>query len=196
MWRANVGRSETAEFRIEPEFGQRAENGIESSSSSDGCDVLQEDVAGSNVANDADEVEVESAPLSVDAGPLPGKGQVLAGETACHQIDTAPETVCGERPHVRPDRSVVQVARRHPGSEDGRCVGFPLHISQTSASWEDAADGEVEGADAGKQADMAFGRYSQAIHLPAFRLTYRRRASMDLHVGQIRPFFGPVSRIG
>jgi hypothetical protein len=147
MWRANVGRSETDPLRIEPDFGQRSENGVESSSHSDGCDVFQEDVARSNVANDADEVEVESAPFTVDAGTLPGERQVLTGETSRHQIDTAPETVCGERPHVRPDRSVVQVARRHPGSEDGRCVGFPLHISQTSTSGEDAADGEVEGAD-------------------------------------------------
>jgi hypothetical protein len=60
MWRANVGRSQTPILRIEPELGQCAENGVESSSSSDGCDVLQEDVAGSNVANDPYELEEES----------------------------------------------------------------------------------------------------------------------------------------
>lgn len=157
MRRTNVGRSKTAPLRIEPDFGQRPENGIESSSSSDGCNVLQEDVAGSNVANDPDEVEVESAALAVDPAPLAGQGEVLAGKPADHHADTASECVRGECPHVRPDRSVVQVARRHPGCENGRCVGFPLHVSHGAGSWEDSSHGDIEGADPAEQTEIAFG---------------------------------------
>lgn len=165
MWRANVGRSQAAPFRIEPELGQRPENGIESSASSDGCDVLQEQVAGSYVANGADEVEVEAAPLAADAGSLSGEREILAGEASDHQIDTISESSAWECADVRPDRSVVQVARRHPRSEDGCCVAFPLHISQGSTAGEDPGNGQIKGADAGEQAERVLGMYNH-IHAP------------------------------
>ena len=58
MWRANVGRSQTAPLRIEPELGQRPENGVESSKS-ESSDVFQEDVDWSQSANGICEGEEE-----------------------------------------------------------------------------------------------------------------------------------------
>jgi hypothetical protein len=147
MWRANVGRSETPILRIEPELGQCAENGIESSSSSDGCDVFQKQVAGSYVANDPYELEVEAAALGVDAGSFACKAEILTGKPSDHQIDTASESAAWECADVRPDRRRVQAAVFHARDEHGCGVGFPLHKTQTADAGEDALDGEVEGAD-------------------------------------------------
>jgi hypothetical protein len=50
-------------------------------------DVLHEDVAGSKVANGSDVFTPQAGPGSVDPGSLPGKAEVLAGESSAEDID-------------------------------------------------------------------------------------------------------------
>jgi hypothetical protein len=96
MRRTNVRRSKAAPFRSEPDFGQRPRNGVEVASHSDGCNVLQEEVADSQVANGIPEGEEESRPLAPDAGPESGQAEVLTGETADSHVRTASEQAEGE----------------------------------------------------------------------------------------------------
>jgi hypothetical protein len=104
MRRANVGRSETAPFRIVPAFGQSTENGVESSSHSDGCDVFQQDESRSYLANDPENVMPEAGPFAVDAGSLPCEGEILAREPRNDEIHDSTPRCAVEGCEIVPDR--------------------------------------------------------------------------------------------
>lgn len=129
MWRANIGRSQAAPLRIEPEAGQRPENGVESSKS-ESCDVLQEDESWSQVANGVRESEEESGSPAVDAGPAPGETDVLTGKAADNQVRTAREESDGDAPNVGPHRrrSAASFLHTRRQSEDRR--ELVLHVAQ------------------------------------------------------------------
>jgi len=63
------------------------------------CDVLQEQVSGSYFANQPHPVEKESAPFAVDACPLPGGADVLAGKSSSPQVGSG-DVFCSERGDV------------------------------------------------------------------------------------------------
>jgi hypothetical protein len=105
MGSANIARSETAPFRIEPAFGKAPENNVESSSGELG-NVLQVDVAGSNLAKDAEDLEPEAGALTVDAGATSGQGDVLAGEAGNDKIHDATPRSAVEGFEIVPDREM------------------------------------------------------------------------------------------
>jgi hypothetical protein len=90
--RSSVVRAQAAPFRIEPHRGQVTEDDSKPSSN-ESCDVLHEDEAGSNLANDPSKLPPESAALAPDAFALPGVADVLTGEAASDEIhDSTPRS--------------------------------------------------------------------------------------------------------
>ncbi len=79
---ADVGRVEAAPLRIEPERGQVAENGSQAPSKQP-CDVLQQDVAGSKLANAAGDLWPEPPRVGLGLAGA-GVGDGLAGEPGGH----------------------------------------------------------------------------------------------------------------
>ncbi len=165
MWCANVGRPKTAPDSIEPDFGQRPENGIESSKS-EGCNVLQEDVAASHIANGICEGEEETRLRSVDACAGSGKADVGAGKAADNHVCTASELTCWDRPSVGPHRRLSEASRFHTRRQPLDGCELVLHVEDAARLWKDSADGVVELAGAAEEAfSSARGRYTH-IHPP------------------------------
>lgn len=128
---ASIGRREHAPLRIEPHRGQVAENCSKPSSNKEARDVLQEDVAGSHVANDAGDVGPYPS-LVVEAPALAGCAPGLAGEAGGDHPDTCEQRGVQVGEVSAPNRCRLQGLVRHPRQEDGRRVGFPLNVSHHS----------------------------------------------------------------
>jgi hypothetical protein len=101
---SDLGRADTAPFRIEPDFGQVSEN-LSQSGSKQTWDVLQKDVSRSHVANDANDVGPDP-PLVLGALALPGNGEWLAREARSDDIHTATPRFTVEGGEVVPHRSL------------------------------------------------------------------------------------------
>jgi hypothetical protein len=84
--RSNTGSRKHAPSSIVPARGQLPENSPEPASK-ESCDVFQQHVAWSNLANDADDLEKESAALSVESGPASCDAEILTGETTAEDVD-------------------------------------------------------------------------------------------------------------
>jgi len=78
MRRSNVGSSQHCPAAVIPERGQITEHSSESPSKERWA-VFHENVAGSNLANDARHVGPHAASLAVNAGAFAGHADVLAG---------------------------------------------------------------------------------------------------------------------
>lgn len=102
-----------APLRIEPCFGKRSENGIQSSSS-DRCDVLKEEVAASQTHSGVEHVEEEAGAGSVETFALAGRADVLAGEASAEEVRVSD---VGDAPHVGPNRSGVKAPVRKARSQ-------------------------------------------------------------------------------
>jgi hypothetical protein len=87
MGSADVGGTEHAPLRIEPEFGQRPENNIKPPAS-DCWDVLHEDESRSHLANDPVHLPPETAALSCEARAFSRDRDVLAREAPGEDIDS------------------------------------------------------------------------------------------------------------
>ena len=110
MRRSDVDSAETVPLRIEPQGGKVGEDSSEAPNN-EGCDVLNDDEAGSNHANDAGVLAPESAPLSVDALATPRVADVLAGESTTDDVDMLKLLSCA--PDVFVPRGVRPVLREH-----------------------------------------------------------------------------------
>lgn len=96
------------------------------------ADVLPEEERGFALVGNADLLEEEPAPFSVEPGLLSGDGEVLTRRAASDAIhDTTPRASI-EGGEVVPDRSLTQGLLRHPGHEAGRGEGFPLDVHHTA----------------------------------------------------------------
>jgi hypothetical protein len=93
MGKANVGSRYAVPFCIKPERGQVSEN-LSKSPSKQSCDVLHDDVAGSNLANNSGILSPEPTSLARQAGPEADRADVLAGEAATDKIGS--NSICGE----------------------------------------------------------------------------------------------------
>lgn len=103
---------------IIPERGQVPEN-MTRSPSKETWDVLQHDVAGSNLANDAGNLSPEPS-VVVDAASGSCRGPRLAGEARSDAIHDATPASAVEGANIVPDRSWLQGLFFHPCHEDGR----------------------------------------------------------------------------
>ena len=98
-------------FRIVPAFGQLSEYSIHPPSK-ECCDVLQEQVSGSYLANQPQEVEEQSASLASDSFSFSGIGNILTGEPSRPQVRLRQlgRVQCGDVP---PSRHVGPVLGEH-----------------------------------------------------------------------------------
>lgn len=140
-----------APLRIEPQRGKVSEDDIESPNK-EGCDVLHEDVPGSNLANDAREVNPESAALAADPGSFPGVADVLAGEAASDEIHDSTPRATVEGGDIRPDRCRMKPAVFRTRRQDCGGIGFVFHAADR-ASDSGALKSQVEPAPTGKKGD-------------------------------------------
>ena len=148
----DVGRRTHDPLRIEPEAGQLSENSIEPPNKQP-CDVLHEDVAGSNLANDSDHLEPEPTTGSVEAGLLAGVGHVLAREAAAHDVDAPSPGGPVEGSDVVMDRELLEESVALPRLEDAPAVGVKFDRAHAAVAEQHAA--EDAAADAGEEVELA-----------------------------------------
>jgi hypothetical protein len=150
MGSSGIVRAQTAPFRIEPHRGQVPEHAVESSSS-ESCDVLHEDEAGSYLAHDASEVRPQAGPLPVNALALPGVADVLTGEAASDEIHDATPRAAVEGGDIRPHRARSQATLFHLAYQRRGGESVPLHETDRANARHLQTEGEP--ASAGEQFD-------------------------------------------
>ena len=135
MRRPNVGSSQHCPFAVIPERGQITEDSPKASSK-EGWAVLHEDVAGSNLANDARHVSPHAASGSVDSCTPPRHADVLAGKAARYDVNTASPRSAVKGLNVIPDREGREKAVILSGGKNACGVGLPLNSTDGSPSEE------------------------------------------------------------
>ena len=100
---AKVGSSQHSPSRIKPHLGQVTEDDV-NSPNKESCDVLHEDVARFNFANDAGHFLPQPAPRAFDAFLLAAVADVLARKAARYQVNKASPRSAVKTAHVRPNR--------------------------------------------------------------------------------------------
>jgi hypothetical protein len=88
MWGTQSAERKQRPLRIKPDSGQVAENSAHSPMKQR-CDVLHDEVSGSNLANQPEKLSPQAAPLPVDPLSLPGIANVLTRESAADDVDVA-----------------------------------------------------------------------------------------------------------
>lgn len=143
--RADLIRAETIPARIVPAGGKILQDPIEPTSK-EARDVLEDDDAGPELADDAGEFPPQSGTLpGLESNPRSSCADVLAREPPADDVDSV---VFGGDPHVVHVSPAVDP--RPPLVEDFSAVGGSLALPDASGS-EDVLDGEVEPADAGER---------------------------------------------
>jgi hypothetical protein len=120
-------------------------------------DVFQDDDAGSNFIDHPEEVFPKPA-FVFESSPLPGNAEGLAGDASSDAIHFAAPRLAVEIGKRSPDRSLIQGRVFHPRHEIGRCVTFPLNISDGAKSGPEDSESKLESSNSGTN--------SQAIHSP------------------------------
>jgi len=138
MWCSNGLRRQTSPLSIEPEVGQRPENGIEAPVS-ESCDVLHEDKLGSHFANDSMHFPPEAGPLSCKSSASPSDADVLAWEAAADDVDVASPWLAVESPDVIPDREPRKGSVGLPSEQDSPGVGIKLNSASDAPSKQSPA---------------------------------------------------------
>jgi hypothetical protein len=111
-------------------------------------DVFDEDDARADFADEARVLPPEAGPLAFDAGAFAGKADVLAGESAAHDVDGGKISSCAD---VVMAVCLGPVPREHAPAE---FIDLDL---PNGAGPEHALEGELEAADAGEErADRGF----------------------------------------
>jgi hypothetical protein len=152
---ADIGRSEQAPLRIEPELGQRPQNSSETSSRSERWDVLQHDEAGSYFAKHPCDLGPEP-PLVVFSELLAGDAPGLTGEAGSDAIHLAAPCRAVEVSKVKPDRRRSQVSRLHLSDQARGGESFPLHVADAhSRTTGRELQAELETAVSGTEPDDA-----------------------------------------
>jgi hypothetical protein len=126
MRSAGVGSAEHSPARIEPHLGQVSKYNSKPPSS-EHWRVLHEREAGSYFTNDAGHFHPEPGLLSVDPSALAGGADVLAGEAARNDINTAAPRATVKGLHVRPNWEWLEKAIVLSLSKNGRCVGIKFN---------------------------------------------------------------------
>jgi hypothetical protein len=144
--RADVARSDTRPFRIEPERGKVGKQ-LTESMSIEPWHVFEEDDRGVALSDDSDDGRPDP-PLVVGALPLAGDGPRLTREARRDEIHDSTPRLASEGRNVVPDRSEIQGLVFHPGHEDGRGEGFPLDVANGSIPFSEShSEPEIEPTD-------------------------------------------------
>jgi hypothetical protein len=134
MWGANIGRSNSSPFRIEPERGKFSKYGSSCWKSENWRDVFNKDPSGLNFANDSHVLEKESAGVSVEPGLASCNAEVGAWETSNDAVHPAIKRAAVEGSNVGPDSSLAQAAVFHTRRQDCGRWSFPLHEADSASA--------------------------------------------------------------
>lgn len=93
----------------------------------------------------------------MDADPSAGVGDVLAGKPADNQVRTISEQLDGERENVVPHRRRTEPSFLHTARQPEDVLDTVFHEEDRLNLVKDPFNGEVEGADAGEEADITAG---------------------------------------
>jgi hypothetical protein len=156
MRRSDLGRAPHSPLRIEPERGQVSENSLDPPSK-DSCDVLQEDVSGSNLANDPGDMGPEPGARSLDPDPESCVADVGAREARNDEIHRATPRLASEGREIRPNRRTSQSFFFHARSQDLAAEGFDLHVADDASSSARQRDASVESPASGAEAKHSDG---------------------------------------
>jgi hypothetical protein len=128
-------------FRVIPDRGQVSEYGVESSSKQS-CDVFDDHILRSNLANESCEVTPKTGPRACNSSTLAGGADVLTGESAADKIDAN----FGKSKQVCVEFSDIGEAGdgRPVLSEHGAAVGF--NLAEGNGSHPGALKSETESA--------------------------------------------------
>jgi hypothetical protein len=126
------GSRDTVPLHVIPALGQVSENGSKVFVSKEAWNVLQQDVAGSHLANALQgfrpEVPVVPVPLA-----LPGDGKGLAGEArredVNHALIASGVPVTEECADIAEDRGFFEESVLNPLREDFLAVFIDLHVA-------------------------------------------------------------------
>lgn len=105
--------------------------------------VLEEDEFGPALADDAGDVGPEMA-LIGGAELLAGGAERLAGVSRNDEIHCSAPRAAVEGLKIVPNRSEIQGLVFHPRHENGRAVGFPLDVTDSTGSGEGSVHCKVE----------------------------------------------------
>jgi hypothetical protein len=126
--RSNVGCSQHAPMRIEPEFGQVCENSVKPPRS-ERWRVLHVRVRGSHVAKDSRHLSPQSGALAVEAVSASGNGDVLARKTSRYHINKAAPFSGVKTLDVRPNRENREMSIGLSLRQNGRAEGITLNCA-------------------------------------------------------------------
>jgi hypothetical protein len=143
--RANVGSSQHTPSRIEPERGHVTEDASKSASN-ESWGVLHEDVARSNLANDASELGPEAGAFSVDTCALAGDADVLAGKAARNHVNNSSPRSSVKGANVIPNRERREKAVILSGDKYACGVGVEFDGADGSPSEQVAAENAATSA--------------------------------------------------
>jgi hypothetical protein len=110
--------------------GKIAEDALESVSN-EPWDVLNEDVEGSYLANDASDFRPEPTGV-INASAIATGTERLAREAGRDEIHSATIEFAREALEIVPDRCRIQGRLLHPHHEHGRCEGVPLTVTHAA----------------------------------------------------------------
>jgi len=113
-------------------------------------DVLEEDEGRFAFADDPCHVRPEVAWVR-RAATLARHAERLARISRAEDVHRAAPRAAVEGSNVTPDRCAIQGRVFHPRHENGRGVGFPLDVTQSTISGTGEQDAEVEAAGAGAE---------------------------------------------
>jgi hypothetical protein len=147
---ANIGRSNSSPFRIEPERGKFSEYGSSCWKSENWRDVFNKNPSGLNFANDSHVLEEESTGVSIKPSLSSGNGQVGAWETANDSVHATIKRSAVEGSYIRPDSSVWNTPVFSTRRQDSGRREFPLHAHERASSSNSDIDGDVKYSCAGK----------------------------------------------
>jgi hypothetical protein len=149
VWGANCTRREHTPLRIEPEEGKVTQNSSKTSSNNP-WDVFQHDESRSHLSdNPADVGPYPSIVVSTEL--LTGDAERLAREARSDDVNASTPRCAVKGAHIVPDRSVIQLRRRHPRHENGRRVAIPFNVSQGSGIEPGVSEGQLESAVSGAE---------------------------------------------
>nr|WP_246137483.1 hypothetical protein [Myxococcus llanfairpwllgwyngyllgogerychwyrndrobwllllantysiliogogogochensis] len=166
--RSGVGCSDTNPFRIEPERGKVGEHAVEAPRT-ERRDVLDEDKAGSYLRDDSRVFAPQARALAVEASTLSSNADVLTGESPTDAIHDATPWAAVEGSNVVPDRRRIQLFLFHPGHEAGRCVCFPLDVTNSPEGRHGQLETVSEPAAASEEFECAAGMNSDGMNSQAMR---------------------------
>ena len=117
-------------------------------------DILGEDPFRLDLGDDPGDFGPEVTGVGL-AAPLPSEAEGLAGITGSDDMNAAAPRLAVKGSEIAPDRRVTQGLVAHPRHERGRCMSFPLDVTDSAISGFGDVQAEIETGVAGAERQAA-----------------------------------------